>query len=326
MSSSLPDCRTPSLQFAPYRFPELSYGQSDVLGPDEQPWLNSHSRRFDKASWLALLEKRIAAPGNDGRLLVFIHGFNNSFEDALHRAIQVSRLNYPGVPVVVVNWPSREKAQSYTYDEASIEWAQDYVNDLLLDLAARSPKITLVAHSMGNRAAIRAVQNLNLRSPAIASHFDKIVLASADVDRNAVLRQGGSLDDLLKFNRKVLIYASYVDVPLKASRNLHGYARLGSSDCRFDVMFDRTQYGEMGGCNITYPRENFATVETSQVNMGGLLKHSDFVDSCATAIDLSEFLRGAGSFPFRERMERDGLVGYRLDAAKVDQSGLCPKG
>ena len=59
-----------------------------------------------------------AAPSRE--LLVFIHGYNNSFEDASRRVAQlVYDLDFDGTPAMF-SWPSAESTTSYTVDEATV--------------------------------------------------------------------------------------------------------------------------------------------------------------------------------------------------------------
>ena len=318
MSSSLLDCRRTPITFAKYRnhraYPgepgrTVSYAVTSLEGPDDRPWTAQNTRLYAARAWRAALSERINAAGNEGRLLVFIHGYNNDFEDALARGTIIRRLSRGNTPTVVVSWPSRNRLQSYVYDEASIAWAQDYISDLVEDLAGVATDITIVSHSMGGRALIAAVERLEFRDPGKAKHITSAILVAPDIDRHRVLRPNGSLDTLLGSQRKVVIYTSQKDFPIRASRMLHGYARLGSSDCRYDVDYARRARGRHGNCHWTGLRDRFEIVETARTSDDFGLRHADVFDTCAGRYDLRTFLHGKDSFPWRERQGNESAGG-----------------
>ncbi len=92
-------------------------------------------------------------------LFVFVHGFNNSFNASAENAAELSY--YTGRPVLLFSWPSAQKVYRYSLDECNNEWSQEHFNQVLeylADLKKRTKmKISLVAHSMGNRLFIRGM-------------------------------------------------------------------------------------------------------------------------------------------------------------------------
>ena len=88
-------------------------------------------------------------------LLVFIHGFNVSFEDALLRAAQLKYdLNFPG-EMVLFTWPSRGSLLSYLADLSSAELSGTPLAEFLAAIA-EGPwrRVHLLAHSMGGRVSL----------------------------------------------------------------------------------------------------------------------------------------------------------------------------
>ncbi|MEJ2410254.1 MAG: alpha/beta fold hydrolase [Novosphingobium sp.] len=326
VSMAMRDCRKGMLGYAGFREKSTTYGQAVHQASSKPGKAEFTTGQFTHAAWLDLLSKRVNAPGNGGRLLVFIHGYNNDFEEALEAAWKVSRLYYAGVPAVVVRWPSLAKVSGYVADEDSVVWAQAEMNRTLTELASISADVTVVAHSMGSRAAIAGVEHLDQTFPGLAGRVRRIALASPDFDRDTAMREGGALDRLLAFQRKVVIYTSRRDDPLKLSRVAHGYARLGSSNCSYDVSYARQRIGKDGWCHLARPTPDLAMVETSLAASDGL-HHSDYIDSCAVRLDLATFLRGGNTGQFRRKITGDdGTVGYQIDPALVAASGLCPDG
>ena len=92
-------------------------------------------------------------------VLVFVHGFNNTFADAINAGARLKAdLPWEG-PLVVFSWPSWGQVLLYTEDE-KIQ-AQQYPPflQLLNDIKAAN-KIHILAHSMGNRIAVNALAML----------------------------------------------------------------------------------------------------------------------------------------------------------------------
>ena len=95
--------------------------------------------------------------------LVFIHGFNTSFEDAAIRATQISvDLEHKGV-TAFFSWASKAKTFSYISDAATIQYSEKHLTEFLTDFAKNSgaKRIHIIAHSMGNRALLEAVNRIN---------------------------------------------------------------------------------------------------------------------------------------------------------------------
>jgi esterase/lipase superfamily enzyme len=323
LSSALPDCRSGVLAMAPFRHPVLTYGSGlyrwAAPGEPTPPALMQH----DQEQWFAAIARQAASPKAKGRLVVFIHGYNTTFEEAHEMAAKVSKLAGDDVPLVLLHWPSRAKPLTYAVDESTLAWAQGPLDEALAELTTRADDITIVAHSMGARAAIRAVVALDGFRQARPDRVRRIVLASADEDRDRVLRKGGSVDLLLRHQRQVLIYASYRDTPLDLSRRAHGYARLGSTDCKYDILFARRVLGMLGNCHRAAPRAGLAMVSTSLINSADHYDHNDFIEDCRTRADFSAFLRGEPPPPFRRDIGDGDRAGYEIAPDVPDPDGLC---
>ena len=339
MSSSLPDCSNGEMTFSTFRSHRGPFfGETRLAGPEDNP-AESHKTALypDRASWLEEIEMAVAKDGGSaGRLAVYVHGYNNSFEDALRTGEILRRSFDVSIPTVVLSWPSRARAQSYLYDEASIGWAQQYHSEVLAALAEKADDITLVSHSMGGRALIQSVLDLDARDPIRARHVRRLAIVSPDVDRDRMLRGEGELDSLLTFGgtstgpddrRAVIIYTSSKDRPLQASRFAHGYARLGSTRCKYSVNYAEREAAENHDCHATIARPGFWIVDTSDSPGpdSGFFRHSDVFESCTGRADLRDFLAGRVDEKRRFPLTRDdGRVGWKLvrDPA-LERDGEC---
>lgn len=182
----------------------------------------------EKDAWLGTLREKIGE--SDARsAFVFIHGYNVSFADAARRTAQISYdLGFEGAPIFF-SWPSLAETSSYTKDEQAIEWAQTdiraFLETVLADSGAQS--VYVVAHSMGNRGATRAVAGLMKDRPPLAERVTEIILAAPDIDADVFRRE--IAPSLTAAGRPVTLYASADDVALAASKKVHGFPRAGDA-------------------------------------------------------------------------------------------------
>jgi alpha-beta hydrolase superfamily lysophospholipase len=290
VSSRLPDCSGPILGFGRLRTPTKGFGY--LAG--STPTLVAES------VWLDRLTRHLAS--SDGRVLVFVHGYNTTFGEAADRALRVRALSGFGGPVIAFAWPSQGRISRYTWDEENALWTQPYFDQLLLALL-REPRvneIVLVAHSMGNRIALRSLAEVErVERAAAAAKIRNVVLAAPDVDREIFERD--YLAMLARADRRTTLYVSRVDRPLRGSWAVHGYGRAGDSGCRF-VDIRRARHRRRcftASQPPPSPPPNLVVVETSLVR-GSLLGHSDFVDSGVGGTDLCRTLRGQQQFPERQ--------------------------
>lgn len=164
--------------------------------------------------------------------LVFVHGFNVTFEDAARRTAQMAYdLEFPGAPVFF-SWPSKGilSPAAYEADEAAVDGAVASLKLFLTTIAAKgeSDRIHLVAHSMGNRALTGALTAI-ARDPAWKGRtvFHEVMLTAPDV-------RSGIFDEIYRDMRstavRTTLYASKEDAALKyAARWVHNELRVG--DC-----------------------------------------------------------------------------------------------
>jgi esterase/lipase superfamily enzyme len=167
------------------------------------------------------------AGGEPPRALFFLHGFNVSFEDAAIRAAQIGYdLSVPGA-TAFFSWPSRGAVAAYPADEATIEASEQAITDFLVDFTANcgAEKVHVIAHSMGNRGLLRALQRIATNAETQGNvKFGQIFLAAPDVDRDLFL----DLAHLYpQHGDRTTLYASDGDLPVHLSAKLHDAPRAG---------------------------------------------------------------------------------------------------
>ncbi|WP_377290304.1 alpha/beta hydrolase [Rhizobium sp. SG2393] len=164
------------------------------------------------------------------RMLIFVHGFNNRYEDAVYRFAQIVHDSKADVAPVLFTWPSRASVFDYVYDRESTNYSRDALEDLLRK-AANSPKvgeITVMAHSMGTWLAMESLRQMAIRDGRVAPKIRNVILASPDIDVDVVAKQW---EQMGRDKPHFTIFVSRDDRALAASRIIAGdIDRLGQID------------------------------------------------------------------------------------------------
>lgn len=162
----------------------------------------------DSASFHAALDPWMTSE-NDNAAIVFVHGFNSTFEgSALRLAKTWHAIGRDGVPILFT-WPAGYdafKPIAYNHDRESGEFAVMSLKTLLLTLALddRIARVHLVAHSRGTDVAATAIRELHaeLESSRGATASAQIALGRAfDAERDT----GRLPSDVLKLRSLILV-------------------------------------------------------------------------------------------------------------------------
>ena len=175
----------------------------------------------------------------DRAALVFIHGYNVSFEDAVFRTAQLAvDMKFPGAPIAFC-WPSYADPVKYTFDEQNAEVSIPALQEMLEDLVAKSgvKRLHVIAHSMGNRVLAGALRGMD---PAAQERnkqvIRELVLAAPDIDSRVF--QSQVLPAIVRNTQHCTLYASSRDRALLMSRVFHNYQRLGETKPELIVATD----------------------------------------------------------------------------------------
>ena len=226
--------------------------------------------------------------------MVFIHGYNVSFKEALTSAATLKR-NFstarsgPGVNVVLFSWPSDGSMMPYIA----------YANDRQ-DAAASGPafargllkltdflrgatpeeacdqRIHLVAHSMGNYVLRHTVQEITAHASGRPVRiFDQVFLMAADEDDDA-FEHDHKLKSLPRLAKRVNVYFNNGDTGMAVSDKTKGNPdRLGDDG-------PRVPRGIPGKVTL---------IDCTSV-VHGLVEHSYYLDSPTVVADMQMVLMG----------------------------------
>lgn len=218
------------------------------------------------------------------QMLVFIHGFNEPFDEAIKRTAQIAYdLAFDG-PAMTFSWPSQGSLAplDYTKDERNADVSAAALAAFLVRLRAISDRATIhvIAHSMGNRVLTRALETAS-GTFETGGKLKDLVLMAPDVDA-ALFRQAAG--KIAATAEHVTLYASSQDLALKAAHRVSGYTRAG----------------EGGPAVLVVPgidTVDASSVETSVFGLG----HSYYADNSTILSDVFGLIRG------RRPEERFGL-------------------
>ncbi len=176
--------------------------------------------------FFSVLRKVNNSGGHLQRPTIFVHGYNTSFEGAVLRAAQFGHDLGIAQGIGLFSWPSLGTEAGYSPDEASAERNRYALSEFLEMFAGAFSEhgVSVVAHSMGCRCLLGAIEVLASRNPSAAASIHQVILAAADVDAAIMPYQGvhavSSAD-------RATSYVGDRDLALKLSRWLHGYDRVG---------------------------------------------------------------------------------------------------
>jgi esterase/lipase superfamily enzyme len=164
-------------------------------------------------------------------LLLYIHGYKESFETAATSTIDLSEgIKFAGV-TGLFTWPSAASTFSYVADRESAMWSRDALEDLLTAIA-KTPsggRIHIVAHSMGTLLTLETLRMVRASGGESAmERIGAVVMAAPDIDIDLFAR---GLERLGPDARKITVISSTNDRALAVSSRLAGgIVRAGAAD------------------------------------------------------------------------------------------------
>ncbi|WP_292578475.1 alpha/beta hydrolase, partial [Mesorhizobium sp.] len=121
LTISIPPNRAPGTVEWPKKLPPNPQKDFAVLAarnlsvPEAHKWLHAHN--------------------SNGHVLVFVHGFNNRYEDSVFRFAQFVHDSRANVVPILFTWPSRASVLGYNYDKESANFSRTAFERTLKALA-----------------------------------------------------------------------------------------------------------------------------------------------------------------------------------------------
>lgn len=263
--------------------------------------------------------------GERSDTLVFIHGFNVSFNGALESAAvlaQEVRIEGREVNIVLFSWPSDGAAvpfMSYYSDREDARASgpaiaraflklQEYL--LALNEADYCERcLHLLTHSMGGYVLRHALQALIAKDPkSLTRTFDQILLAAPDEDDDA-FEHDSKLKLLPRLARQVTVYFNPSDLALVISdKTKSNPDRLGSDGPRLVDLLPK--------------KVSLVDCRNVAGHADRAIGHSYFLRSRAMADDISAVLNNQPPESIGNRTYVDSIRAWRL----AHEGGLTPFG
>lgn len=195
-------------------------------------------KHFTIASIEALPQDQFLAKARDqlaqsktfkGQAFVFVHGFYNTFDDALYRTAQIAYdMQFDGA-TFMYSWPSAGTLDAYRSDLPRAKAAGRHLR-AFLDLVAHktgATRISVIAHSMGNRPLMEALdETVAFDRPSPDTAIDEVVLAAPDVGREEFSTMIGHMQNV---RGGITLYAASNDLALAASQTFNHEPRAGDT-------------------------------------------------------------------------------------------------
>jgi esterase/lipase superfamily enzyme len=204
---------------------------SEAMVPDGLRKSDVAAEQFATAGLRAAI--RATTPPSTGKrrqVLVYVHGFNNGFDETIRKTAQLSTdlglvdANGKARGVALAySWPTMGGIFSYVADEENAEWTQQRLVPFLRAVSricrSENADLCIIAHSMGARAVVRSLAELSQQPNQSGSLADHVILLAPDIGKGLFEQY---VERFLPRIGHMTIYVSSRDRALALSTFLHG--------------------------------------------------------------------------------------------------------
>jgi esterase/lipase superfamily enzyme len=231
-------------------------------------------------------------PKGQRKIVLFIHGYNTLFSEALYVLAQVAH-DSPKDPIpVLFTWASRGELVDYVYDNNSATISRDDLEKTARMLfESEAEEINVLAHSMGNWVTVETLRQVKIsgKIPPI-DKLGAIVLASPDIDVDVFKSQ---MRRFGKPRRPFIILVSKDDRALELSSLLAGGQKRLGADTE-----DAEQFAEFGAI----------IVDLSDLKSNDPINHGKFMELAQVAPHLRAIAHDNAHAPRRAARESGNVV------------------
>jgi esterase/lipase superfamily enzyme len=203
---------------------------TSVPGDPGRDFVTVSAEHTSQQSFNTMLSALARSTGRS-RVLVFVHGFNNRFDEAVYRFAQIVQDSKAPVIPVLFSWPSRGLVSlvAYKEDVESANYSRNALQQLLGVVAHNRDvkEVTVLCHSMGCWPALEGLRARSIHAGK-ADKFKNVLLVAPDLDV-AVFRT--EVHQMGRPRPRIALFVSRDDQALKLSKSIWGgRARLGDAD------------------------------------------------------------------------------------------------
>lgn len=209
--------------------PSTAISGSRALNSDRdlsKDFVTLERKQVDAASFGSLVARH--ARGDDDRIVVFVHGYNYNYQEAVFQLAELSADREAVTVPVLFSWPSQASVRGYVADRDAATYARDDLAGLLATLTASAGnrRIVVVGHSMGAWLVMETIRQLRLQGRHSVVERLQVGLAAPDIDVDVFRTQMAVVGRL---SPPLTVLVSADDRALALSRRIaEGRPRLGS--------------------------------------------------------------------------------------------------
>ena len=221
--------------FGPERATSMTVARARLVAPDESRLslasVGLGDWRLDRIEPVSADAGDLAAQAGAGDVLIYVHGFKQTFETAVLDAAHLSDgIKFRG-RTMVFSWPSKAGFFDYAYDRDSAMWSRDDFERVLSALvsAPSGGRVNIVAHSMGTMLTLESLRQLYARyGDTVTSRIGAVVFAAPDIDMDVF---SSAIQRIGPLAGKITVIAATNDRALALSGQIAGgMTRVGAAE------------------------------------------------------------------------------------------------
>lgn len=218
----------------------------------------------------------------DERALLYVHGFNVSFEEAAESSAKLSYdLGFSGTPFFF-SWPASGGSSAYIADFEDMVGSQRALESLINDILQLTEveQLYVVAQGMGANLASHALKNVFVTYPGFRSRVREIILVAPDIEEdefsNELVPYIGSAEHPLT------LYVSAQDAELDYSKRFNSYQLAGDSADRVLVLDHVETIDVRAASSALMDAEGFADSNSILEDLWDLIHNGNRANSRST--------------------------------------------
>ncbi|WP_440637355.1 alpha/beta hydrolase [Bradyrhizobium sp. PUT101] len=221
--------------FGPERATSMTVARARLVAPDESRLslasVGLGNWRLDRIEPVSADAGDLAAQAGGGDVLIYVHGFKQTFETAVLDAAHLSDgIRFRG-RTMAFSWPSKAGLFDYAYDRDSAMWSRDDFERVLSALvsAPGGGRVHIVAHSMGTMLTLESLRQLYGRyGDTVTSKIGAVVFAAPDIDMDVF---SSAIQRIGPLAGKITVIAATNDRALALSGQIAGgMTRVGAAE------------------------------------------------------------------------------------------------
>jgi esterase/lipase superfamily enzyme len=222
--------------FGPERASTMTVARAKLVPPDDGRLslaaVGLGDWRLDKVEPVSgEVSDLLAQAGGGQDILIYVHGFKQTFETAALDAARLSdAIRFRG-RTMVFSWPSKAGLFDYAYDRDSAMWSRDGFERVLSSIVAApgAGRVHIVAHSMGTMLTLESLRQLYAHyGDTVTGRIGAVVFAAPDIDMDVF---SSAISRIGPLAGKITVITATDDRALALSARLAGgMTRVGAAE------------------------------------------------------------------------------------------------